>query len=122
MGTRQRRNTISWTSRRHHDFLGRTRWLWSVWKRSSDLTLANIMAESESVDGAEEMPENLYVLARRLFYRRLQKIVTAALPGQEVGIDFVWHASLHATPGQAFAEAVLGQEGFVENVLTRVAA
>jgi hypothetical protein len=42
--------------------------------------------------------------------------VTAAFPGKEVGIDFVWHMSLHATPGEAFAEAVLGQEGFVESV------
>jgi hypothetical protein len=61
-------------------------------------------------------------LARKLFYRRLQKIVTVAFPGQEFGIDFVWHMSLHATPGEAFAEAALGQEGFVENVLNRAAA
>jgi hypothetical protein len=29
---------------------------------------------------------------------------------------------IHAVPGEALAEAVLGQEGFVENVLNRAAA
>ncbi len=61
---------------------GARKWLWSVWKRSSDLTLADIGSESDSVDGAEEPSDRLYILARRLFYRRFQKIVSAAFPGK----------------------------------------
>jgi hypothetical protein len=48
--------------------------------------------------------------------------VTAAFPGKEFGIDLIWEMNLHAVPGEAFAEAVLGQEGFVESVLNRAAA
>jgi hypothetical protein len=97
-------------------------WLNSVEKRIDGLTLERIADEAEELAEEDSRADTLYLLARRLFYNRMQQIVDIMFPDQdiEIGVDLLWGQTDNVLPGFAVSDAVINGEGINTGCLRRL--